>query len=89
MYVFKLLTNSIGLSGNGVDYISSSINATFAAGTTITTINIPVINDSIAEVLETFDLNLSIPLSLRNEVFLGKTTTAIGTITDNTGKLIF
>ena len=69
-----------------MDYISSPIHATFAPGTTSTTINIPVINDSIAEVSETFVLNLVI---LSNEVFLGETTTAIGTITDNTGELIY
>ena len=71
-----------------MDYISGPISATFAAGDTVTSIRIPVIEDDIVEGDETFDLNLIIPISLTNEISLGKTATAIGRITDTTGKLI-
>ena len=70
-----------------MDYDSTSINATFAAGTTSTMINIPVIKDAIAEGLEMFNLNIDIPISL-TDVFLGKTATGFGTITDNTSTFV-
>ena len=77
---------NLNWSGNGVDYISTPITATFTAGSTSTTVNVPVIMDNIAEGPETFNLNLSISLSLTNEVILVKTTEAVGIIIDNTSK---
>ena len=62
--------------------------ATFTAGTTSTTVNVPLINDSIAEGPETFDLSFTIPSSLSGRVIPGTITEAIGTITDDTGKII-
>ena len=62
--------------------------ATFTAGTTSTTVNIPLINDSIAEGPEKFDLGFTIPSSLSDRVIPGTITKAIGTITDDTGKII-
>ena len=66
------------LTGNGVDFTSAPINATFAAHTTNTTINVPVILDIIAEESETFDLTFIIPPSLSNQVIPGKITKAVG-----------
>lgn len=87
--VFKcLLVSCVYWSGNGVDYDSTPINATFAAGTANTMINIPVIKDDIAEGLEMFNLYIIIPMSLTDEVFLGKTATGFATITDNTSKFV-
>ena len=60
--------------------------ATFTAGTTSTTVNVPLINDSIAEGPETFDLGFTIPSSLSGQVELGTITEAVGNITDDTGE---
>ena len=78
---------SLKLSG-GTDYTSTPINATFTARVTTTTINIPLINDSIAEGPETFDLSFTIPSSLSGQVIPGTITKAVGNITDDTGKTI-
>ena len=72
----------------GVDYDSAPIDATFTAGSNSTTVNVPLINDSIAEGPETFDLNFTIPSSLRGQVEFGIITKAIGNITDDTGKAV-
>ena len=47
-----------------------------------------MINDSIAEGPETFDLSITIPQSLSGQVELGTIAEAIGNITDDTGKAI-
>lgn len=75
----------IALLGNGVDFISAPINVTFAAGTTSTTVNIPVISDDIAEGSETFNLQIIIPGRVQSS-FPGTTTEAVVTITDNSSK---
>ena len=62
--------------------------ATISAISTSTTVNVPLINDSIAEGLETFDLSITIPPSLSGQVELGTITEAIGNIIDDTGKAI-
>ena len=62
--------------------------ATFAAGTTSTTVNVPLINDSIAEGPETFDLSITISPSLSGQVELGTITEAIGYILDDTSKMM-
>ena len=53
----------------------------------MTTVNVPVTGDSIAEEMETFNLNLSIPSSLSGRVTPGNITTATATIVDDTGKI--
>ena len=74
--------------GNGSDYTSAPIIATFAANTISTTINVPVTIDAIAEESETFDLTFIIPSSLSGQVIPGKITKAIGVITDDTSKMV-
>lgn len=74
------------LIGNGVDYNSTPINATFVAKATSTTVNVPVTNDDIAEQSETFDLSFTIPPSLSGQVIPGNITAAVGNITDDTSK---
>ena len=76
------------LTGNGVDYISTPITATFAASTTRTTINVPVTKDNIAEESETFDLTLTIPPSLSGQVIPVQITKAVGVISDDTSKIV-
>ena len=46
----------------------------------------PVTEDNIVEELETFNLTLSIPSSLKDQVILGDVTDAVGNIIDNTSK---
>ena len=69
-----------------MDYVSTPINATFAAGSVGAMVNISVTNDSIAEESETFNLAFTIPSSLSGKVIPGNITTATGIITDETGK---
>ena len=69
-----------------MDYDSAPLTATFTAGSTSTTVNVPVINDNIAEELEKFDLSFTIPSSLESQVISGAITKAVGNITDNTSK---
>ena len=53
----------------------------------MTTIDVPVTKDDIAEEMETFNLKLNIPSSLSGRVTLGDTVTATATIIDDTGKI--
>ena len=76
------------LIGNGVDYASTPIIATFAVNATSTTINVPVTKDIIAEESEEFDLTFIIPPSLRSQVIPKRITKAVGVITDDTSKIV-
>ena len=71
--------------GNGIDYSSTPINATFAADSSSTTVNVSVIKDDIVEPSETFNLNIIIPLSLSSRVLPGRLNASNGRITDSTG----
>ncbi|XP_065884189.1 uncharacterized protein [Dysidea avara] len=73
----------LSAEGNGVDYTSTPITATFPAGATTTTIDVPVTSDSIAEGIETFDLSFTIPSEFSSSVVPGTITSAVGTITDD------
>ena len=53
----------------------------------MTTIDVPVTKDDIAEEMESFNLTLSIPSSLRGRVIPGDIVTATATIIDETGKV--
>ena len=69
-----------------MDYTSTPITATFTAGETSTTVDVPLTVDDVAEQSETFDLSLTIPPT-QSGVVLGATRTAIGNITDMTSKM--
>ena len=71
-----------------MDYTSTPITATFTPGTTITTINILVTVDNIAEQSETFDLSYTIPPALSGDVVPGNIAAAVGNITDTTSKIL-
>ena len=71
------------VTGNGVDYTSTPIIVTFAAGATNTTINIPVTSDTMVEESEAFGLSFTIPSSLSHQVIPGNITAATGNITDD------
>ncbi|XP_065905004.1 uncharacterized protein [Dysidea avara] len=78
----------ISAEGNGVDYTSTPITATFTAGTTSTTVDVPVTKDNIGEGLETFDLSFTLIPSSPSGIESGSITTAIGQIIDTTGLLV-
>ena len=69
-----------------MDYDSTPLSVTFSAGSNSTIVNVPVINDNIAEELEKFDLSFTIPSSLESRVISGAITKAVGNITDNASK---
>ena len=69
-----------------MDYTSTPITATFTAGTTSTTINVPVTMDDIAEGSETFVLRFAIPQSLSSLLVPGEIATTIATIIDFSGQ---
>ena len=71
-----------------MDYISTPITATFPAGATSVTIDVPVTVDNIVEQKETFDISFTIPSSLSDQVSPGKITEAVGAIQDNTSKFL-
>ena len=78
---------SVNRLGNGRDYTSTPINATFPVGTGSIIISVPVTKDNIIEEIETFKLNLSMPSSVNGRVMLGNITTATVTIIDDTSKI--
>ena len=53
----------------------------------MTTIDVPIAKDDIAEEMESFNLNLNIPTSLSGRVILGDIVTATAIIIDETGKI--
>lgn len=72
----------------GKDYTSTPINAVFTAGSAVTTVNIPISNDTDVEGEETFDLRITIPSSLNGRLIHGGRARAIGKIIDQTSKLV-
>ena len=62
--------------------------ATFASGMRISNVNIALINDSIAEGHEEFNLTLNVPASLGPAITVGNISSATGVITDSTSKCI-
>ncbi len=71
---------SDGTATAGNDYTATSGTLTFAAGTTSQTITVPILNDSLFENSESFQINLSNPTNATIADNLG-----IGTILDNGG----
>ena len=69
-----------------MDYTSTAIIATFAAGTANTTVNVPVTKDEILEPSESFGLTFTVPSMLSTRVLVGDPNTATGDIIDSNGK---
>ena len=80
---------SVWLTG-GVDFDTTTLTATFDSGMTMSSVSVPVIDDDIIEVDETFSITLSFstPSSVNKGITLGARYNAIVTITDSTGKYI-
>ena len=69
-----------------MDYTSTPITATFAAGMANTTVNVPVTKDEILEPSESFDLTFTVTPMLSTRVLMGNPNTATGNIIDSNGK---
>ena len=69
-----------------MDYTSTPIPATFAAGTANTTVNVPVTEDEILEPFETFELTFTVPSMLSTRVLVGNPNASTGNIIDSNGK---
>ena len=77
---------SVWLTG-GVDFITTTLTATFDSGMTMSSVSVPVIDDKLVEgENETFDLILTVPSSLGPAITAGGRNRAIGIITDSTSK---
>ena len=71
------------LPGDNVDFDSSQLTATFAGGSSMSTVRVPVTVDNIVEVTEEFTLTLKLPM-LRG-ITPGSIAMATGMIVDTTG----
>ena len=60
LLVSYLLVPINSLTG-GSDYTGESFSVTFPAGVNMVSFNVPIINDGIAELAESFTLDLEIP----------------------------
>ena len=76
---------NVWLTG-GVDFITTTLTATFASGMTMSNVSVPVIVDSIVEKSEEFDLALNVPSSLSPAITAGSRDSAEGVIIDSTSK---
>ena len=70
----------------GIDFSRVPLTATFASGMTMSNVSIPVIMDNIVELQEEFNLILNVPSSLGPAITIDGRNTAVGVITDSTGK---
>ena len=66
-----------------MDYISTSITATFLTGINSTTVNIPVTRDNVVERNETIQLEIYVPVPTKYAVETGNPSKAIAIITDS------
>ena len=75
-------------TGDGVDFVSDSINATFAPQAQKSVIMIPITKDELTEDIEYFGIRISFsPTDAFSVVFRsGNITIAVGVILDDSGK---
>jgi len=88
MFLCQLLCDGANLSGDEVDYTSIPLSATFSIGIIMTSVTIPIIEDSVIETDEEFDLIFTIPLSISDVVIFGTEMIATGVIIDSTGEWV-
>ena len=81
------MLNALCCIGSGVDFISDSINATFAPQSQQSVVRIPITEDELMEDIEYFGIRFSLsPTDTLPAVFRsGNITLAIGVILDNFG----
>ena len=82
IFIIYYWLKNVWLTG-GVDFNITTLTATFDSGMTMSNVSVPVINDTIAEQHEEFDLRLDVPSSLGPAITAGSRDTATGVITDN------
>ena len=70
----------------GNDFNSSTQTATIIAGKNSTTVNITIMNDTIIEGNESFNMSLNVPSSVGPGIKLGDRSKAIGVIIDTTSE---
>ena len=84
-----MLCNSLSLLyfvGHDKDYSSMSVPVTFTNTINQVLSVIPVFQDKIIEDIETFDLNIDIPLSVKHRISPGRQRKATASIIDSTSK---
>ena len=78
--------HTYAISGNNIDFDSTTLNVTIVAGTNISTVNITLKSDDIVEGDEMFNITLSVPSSLDSRITTGTITSATVIIVDTTGE---
>ena len=76
---------NVWLTG-GVDFINTTLTATFASGMTMSNVSVPVIVDNVVEEREEFSLRLDVPSSLGPAITTAGRKVAKGFIIDSTSR---
>ena len=78
-------------TGNGVDFISDSINATFAPQSQQLVVRIPITEDELMEDIEYFSIKFSLSSTDASSVVFrsGNITLGIGVILDDYGNYLY
>ena len=87
MYILLDISWSASQIG-GVDFSNATLTATFASGTTMSNVSVPVRTDEVFEGSEEFDLRLNVPSSLGAAIQAGSRNTATGIIVDSDSKCL-
>ena len=72
----------------GIDFSNAMLNVTFASGMTMSSVNLALINDSVAEGREEFNLNLNVSPSLAPAITAGVIDFSTGIIIDSNGNCV-
>ena len=75
--------------GHNKDFSSMSVPFTFTNETTQVSSVVPVFQDKIIEGIETFDLSIDIPSSVKYRISAGRQRRAVANIIDSTSELSF
>ena len=73
------------LTGN-IDFNTTTLIATFASGVNMSNVSVQVISDIVGELDESFELTLSVPMSLSPAITAGENNRATGIIIDSNSK---
>ena len=63
---FSYTLAGVTATGGGVDFFSAGAPGTITGGTTSTTIDVPIVEDAIVEIDETFELTITVSTSNAN-----------------------
>ena len=70
------------------DFNTTTLIATFASGANTSNVSVQVISDIVGETDESFELKLSVPMSLSPAITAGENNRATGIIIDSSSKCI-